>query len=170
MYLFIYFNYIYLLAIFCQGCPVQQGWFEWGPELLTFISSWIYEKVLFENTSTLTKILLNWALNQSNGPESKEKQREEGKEEGEKKTEHPYVFISSTLNDKKPLLRESYSLASLDRQQGVHPRDEIISIVFINPARSIDTITYMKSVKIIPVRILHNSKLMETYLEVKVWL
>ena len=98
-----------------------------------------------ENTSTLTEILLNWALNQSNGPESKEKEREEGKEEGEKKTEHPYVFISLTLeivlNDKKPLLSKSYSLASLDGQQGVHPRAEVISIVFINPARYI-YITY----------------------------
>ena len=34
--------------------------------------------------STLTKILLNRALNKSNGPESNEKERDEGKEEGEK--------------------------------------------------------------------------------------
>ena len=47
--------------------------------------SWIYENVLSENISTLTKILLNRALNKSNGPESNEKEREEGKEEGEKK-------------------------------------------------------------------------------------
>ena len=46
----------------------------------------------------LSKILLNRALNQSTGAQTKEKEREEGKEEGEKKkTEHPYVFISSTL-------------------------------------------------------------------------
>ena len=49
------------------------------------MSSWIYEKVLSKNISTLTKILLNRALNESNGPESKEREREEGKEEGEKK-------------------------------------------------------------------------------------
>ena len=115
--------------------------------------------MLFENTSTLTKILLNWALNQSNWPESKEKEREEGKEEGERKKKLSILMF---------LYRRLYSLASLDGQQGVHPRDEVISIVFINPARYIDTITYMKSVKIIPVRILHNSKLIETYLEVKV--
>ena len=33
-------------------------------------SSWIYENVLSQNISTLTKILLNRALNKSNGPES----------------------------------------------------------------------------------------------------
>ena len=51
---------------------------------------------------------------------------------------HSYVFISSTLeNDKKPLLRESYSLAGRDGQQIAHPRAELISIVFINPGRFI---------------------------------
>ena len=54
--------------------------------------------VLSENISTLTNILLNRAFNKSNRPKSNEKEREEGKEEGEKKkTEHSYVFISSTL-------------------------------------------------------------------------
>ena len=54
--------------------------------------------MLSENICTFTKILLNRALNKSNGPESNGKEREEGKEEGEKKkTEHSYVFISSTL-------------------------------------------------------------------------
>ena len=96
------------------------------------ISSWIYENVLSENISTLSKILLNRTLNKSNGPESNEKEREEGKEEGEKKkTEHSYVFISSTL------LSESYSLAGRDGQQRAHPRAEVISIVFINPGRYI---------------------------------
>ena len=51
--------------------------------------------------STLTRILLNRAFNKSNGPESNEKEREEGKEEGEKKTEHSYVFISSTFERQK---------------------------------------------------------------------
>ena len=74
-------------------------------------------------------------LNKSNGPKSNEKEREEGKEEGEKKTEHSYVFISSTLNNKKSLLSESYSLASRDGQQRVHLRAEVISIVFINLGR-----------------------------------
>ena len=64
--------------------------------------SWIYENVLSENISTLTKILLTRTLNKSNGPESNEKEREEGKEEGEKKkTEHSYVFISSTFERQK---------------------------------------------------------------------
>ena len=39
------------------------------------------------------------------------------------------------LNDKKPLLSESLSLASRDGQQRVHPRAEVISIVFINSGR-----------------------------------
>ena len=50
--------------------------------------------------STLTRILLNRAVNKLKGPESKEQERKEGKEfeEGEnKKTEHSYVFGSSTL-------------------------------------------------------------------------
>ena len=48
--------------------------------------------------SALTRILLNRAFNKSNGPESNQQERKEGKEEGEKtKTEHFYVFISSTL-------------------------------------------------------------------------
>ena len=111
------------------------------------ISSWIYEKVLSKNTSTLTTILLNRALNESNGPESDESEREEGKEEGErerereKKTEHSYVFISSTLEivceRQKTFPGESYSVAGLDGQQRAHPRAEVISIVFINPARNI---------------------------------
>ena len=49
--------------------------------------------------STLTRILLNRAFNdKSKGPEINERERKEGKEEGEKKTEHSYVFISSTKN------------------------------------------------------------------------
>ena len=47
--------------------------------------------------STLTGILLNRAFNKSNGPERNKQEQKEGKEEGEKKTEHSYVFISSTL-------------------------------------------------------------------------
>ena len=57
------------------------------------MSSWIYEKVLSKNISTLTKILLNRALNESNGPESKEREREEGKEEGEKKKLSILMFL-----------------------------------------------------------------------------
>ena len=56
--------------------------------------------VLSKNISTLTKILLNRPPNESNGPESNEREREEGKEERgreKKKTEHSFVFISSTL-------------------------------------------------------------------------
>ena len=50
--------------------------------------------------------MLNRALNKSNGPESNEKEREEGKEEGEnKKTEHSYVFISSTLERQKTVAK-----------------------------------------------------------------
>ena len=45
------------------------------------------------------------------------------------------VDFRDFLNDKKPLLSESNSLASSDGQQRVHPRAEVISIVFINPAR-----------------------------------
>ena len=44
-----------------------------------------YEKVLSENMSTLTRILLNRTFSRSNGPESNERGRKEGKEEGEKK-------------------------------------------------------------------------------------
>ena len=78
----------------------------WSPNVIesynihicTYTSSWIYEKVLSENISTLTKILLNRVLNKSNGPKSNEKEQKEGKERGEqKKTEHSYVFILSTL-------------------------------------------------------------------------
>ena len=47
--------------------------------------------------STLTRILLNRAFNKSNRPEINEQERKEGKEEGEKRNEHSYVFISSTL-------------------------------------------------------------------------
>ena len=71
------------------------------------------------------------------------------------------VFISSTLesfsvNDKKPLLSESYSLAGRDGQQRAHPRAEVISIVFINPGR-IDS-----SETMIPVK--HVAKFMKRYL------
>ena len=74
------------------------------------------------------------------GPKvTRKSDRIEGKEEGEKKKpEHSYVFISSTLeilNDKKPLLSKSYSLANNDGQQRTYPRAEVISIVFINPGR-----------------------------------
>ena len=62
-----------------------------------YISSWIYEKVLFENRSTSTKILLNRALNQSNGPKSKEKEQVEGKEEGEKKKLSILMFLYCRL-------------------------------------------------------------------------
>ena len=53
--------------------------------------------MLSENTSSLTRILLNRAFTKSNAPESNQQERKEGKEEGEKKTEHSYDFISSTL-------------------------------------------------------------------------
>ena len=41
------------------------------------------------------------------------------------------------LNDKKPLLSESFSLAGCDGQQRAHPRAEFINIVFINPGRCV---------------------------------
>ena len=57
----------------------------------------MYEKVLSENISTLTKILLNHALDKSNGPEKNEKEREEGKEEGEKKKLSILMFLYRRL-------------------------------------------------------------------------
>ena len=33
-----YFNFI--LTKFIQGCPVQRGWFEWGPETKTDKKNW----------------------------------------------------------------------------------------------------------------------------------
>ena len=48
---------------------------------------------------------------------------------------------------RRPLLSESYSLASLDGQQGVHPRAEVISIVFINPAIYIYIYIYIYRLK-----------------------
>ena len=65
------------------------------------------------------------------GPKvTRKSERKAKKRKREKKTEHSYVFISSTLD-------ESYSLAGSDGQQRVHPRAEVISIVFINPGRYI---------------------------------
>ena len=60
-------------------------------------SSWIYENVLSQNISTLTKILPNRALNKSNGPESTQKEREEGKEEGERKKQSILMFLYRRL-------------------------------------------------------------------------
>ena len=60
------------------------------------ISSWIYENVLSENMSSLTRILLNRAFNRSNGPKTNEEEGKEGKEKAKKKTEHSYVFVLST--------------------------------------------------------------------------
>ena len=61
------------------------------------MSSWIYENILSENIRTLTKILLNSALNKSNGPEGNKKEREESKEEGEKKKLSIRMFLYRRL-------------------------------------------------------------------------
>ena len=66
------------------------------------IYSWIYQNVAQENLATLASTPQNQAINWSNEPEIHAKERKESRKdeerEGEKKkTEHPYVFISPTL-------------------------------------------------------------------------
>ena len=66
------------------------------------IYSWIYQNVAQENLATLASTPQNQAINWSNEPEIHAKERKESRKDGEregekKKTEHPYVFISPTL-------------------------------------------------------------------------
>ena len=67
---------------------------------------WIYQNVAQENLATLASTPQNQAIKWSNEPEIHTKERKgsrkDGEREGEKKkTEHPYVFISPTLEKKK---------------------------------------------------------------------
>ena len=69
------------------------------------IYSWIYQNVAQENLATLASTPQNQAVNWSNEPEIHAKERKESRKDGEregekKKTEHPYVFISPTLEKK----------------------------------------------------------------------
>ena len=67
-----------------------------------YIYSWIYQNVAQENLATLASTPQNQAIKWSNEPEIHAKERKESRKDGErerekKKTEHPYVFISPTL-------------------------------------------------------------------------
>ena len=89
--------YLFLSKI----CPCSDLSFSYI-YIYIYIYSWIYQNVAQENLATLASTPQNQAIKWSNEPEIHAKERKESRKDGEregekKKTEHPYVFISPTL-------------------------------------------------------------------------
>ena len=86
------------------------------------IYSWIYQNVAQENLATLASTPQNQAINWSNEPEIYAKERKESRKDGEregekKKTEHPYVFISPTI-ELNPCQIGRFALVESTRENG----------------------------------------------------